>query len=122
MRRLIVALAAACLLALPPSAPAVFGDQEIPVFRVTPSTNQAGAHPEVSLFFRFCNRGLDIVDVSNTAPMVVTTAAPHGITASFTSVRILGVEGTTAANGDWSLNLSGSNVISPTASPCLKRK
>lgn len=116
MRKLIPAVLAACLLVVPAKALAAFGDQEIPVFRVTPSTKQAGAHPQVSLFFRFCDRGLDIVDVSNTSPIVVTTAQPHGIGSStFTSVRILGVEGTTAANGDWNLNLSApSNVINPT--------
>ena len=116
MRRVVLGIVVACLLVLPAPALAAFGDQEIPVFRVTPSTKQAGAHPEVSLFFRFCDRGLDIVDVTNTSPIVVTTAEPHGINSTtFTSVRILGVEGTTAANGDWNLNLSApSNVINPT--------
>jgi hypothetical protein len=115
-RRLVTAIVAACSLVVPTTALAAFGDQEIPVFRVQPSTTQAGGHPNVSLFFRFCNRGPDIVDVTNTSPIVVTTATPHGIGTGFTSVRVLGVEGTTAANGDWNLNLTGSNanVISPT--------
>ena len=111
--RAVVALVAAACLALPAKAPAVFGDQEIPEFRVVPSTTQAGGHPNVDLFFRFCNRGPDIVDVTNTSPIVVTTATPHGISPNaFSSVRILGVEGTTAANGDWFLG--SSNVISTT--------
>ena len=111
--RAVVALVAAACLALPAKAPAVFGDQEIPEFRVVPSTTQAGGHPNVDLFFRFCNRGPDIVDVTNTSPIVVTTATPHGISPNaFSSVRILGVEGTTAANGDWFFG--SSNVISTT--------
>jgi hypothetical protein len=113
----LIGLVAAVALVLPASAPAVFGDQEIPVFRVVPSTTQAGGHPDVDLLFRFCSRGPEIVDVSDTAPIVVTTATPHGINPSTrTSVRVLGVQGITGANGDWNVNPAGSptNVISPT--------
>jgi hypothetical protein len=111
--RVVIALVAAASLAAPVKALAAFGDEEIPVFRVVPSTTQAGGHPNVSLFFRFCNRGIDVVDASNTSPIVITTAEDHNITPNvFTSVRILGVKGNTAANGDWNLNLFGpSNVI-----------
>jgi hypothetical protein len=113
--RIALAVLAAGLVAMPVKAFAAFGDIEIPVFRVTPSTTQAGAHPNVNLFFRFCNRGIDIVDVTNTSPIVVKTATPHNINpTSFTSVRVLGVHGTTAANGDWNLNLPVTNVISAT--------
>jgi hypothetical protein len=114
MRKAMLALAVAILLLVPVKALAAFGDQEIPVFRVGVSDKQAGGHPNVTLLFRFCNRGLDIEDVSNTSPIVVTTATPHGIGTGFTSVRIQGVEGTTAANGDWNLNLASSNVINAT--------
>jgi hypothetical protein len=116
IRRMVIAAVALASLALPVRAFAAFGDLEIPVFRVEPSTKQAGAHPRVDLFFRFCDRGLDIVDVSDTSPIVVTTAGAHGINpTAFTSVRVLGVKGTTAANGDWNLNASGANnVVSPT--------
>ena len=110
------ALATVASLAVPVKAFAAFGDLEIPAFRVEPSTTQAGGHPDVRLFFRFCNRGIDVVDASNTSPIVITTAQPHNINpTTFTSVRILGVKGNTAANGDWNLNLFGpTNVVSPT--------
>ena len=110
-------MAAAVALALPVRALAAFGDLEIPVFRVEPSTKQAGGHPDVDLFFRFCDRGVRIADVSNTSPIVITTATPHGISPGVrTSVRVLGVHGTTAANGDWYVNNLGSptNVINAT--------
>jgi hypothetical protein len=114
VRRLLGFALAVGSLALPPTALGAFGDQEIPVFRVEPSTTQAGGHPRVNLFFRFCNRGIDIVNVTEGSPAVVTTAVPHGIGSPQTRVRILGVEGVSGVNGDWLLNVSGSSVVSPT--------
>jgi hypothetical protein len=44
-----------------------------------------------------------ITNASNTTPITITTAAPHGITAPGTLVEITGVLGNTAANGQWAV-------------------
>ncbi len=72
---------------------------------VTPPT-QAGGNPDVALFMRFCNQGLEIASVAPSAdPQLgvydVTTVSPHGVIPAYTMVRVRGVESIPAANGIW---------------------
>ena len=76
---------------------------EITEFRMAPSTTQAGANPNVSLFSRFCGPGLAITDVQP-APTAgrfrITTATPHGVQ-PFNFVKIRGVRTVADVNGLW---------------------
>jgi hypothetical protein len=50
----------------------------------------------------------DITNVSSSGPIVITTALPHGLTTG-ARVRIAGVLGNTAANGNFNITVTGSN-------------
>ena len=69
------------------------------------TTEQAGAHPDVSMLFRFCGDGPKIIAATNTAPIVITTESPVDL---LTGGRREGIiryaEGNTAVNGQWGID------------------
>src|SRR4051794_19427915 len=71
--------------------------QEIHEFYVHPSTTQAGAHPDVHLYFRFCNTAPHVINATNTPTIVITTLEPHGLTNNAT-IMVRGVGGNLNAN------------------------
>src|SRR5262249_35822372 len=54
---------------------------------------------------------LGITSLSNTTPIVVTTASPHGLSGS-EIIYITGALGNTGANGFWSILVTGANTFS----------
>ncbi len=52
-----------------------------------------------------------ISDASNKAPIVITTAGPHKLTTDMRA-HITGVQGNTAANGTWTINVIDANKFS----------
>lgn len=73
------------------------GSAEVNELYVHPSTTQAGGHPDVHLFFRFCDPIPHIINATNTSPIVITTLEPHGL-ADNASISVRGVWGNLAAN------------------------
>jgi hypothetical protein len=82
-------------------------NQKVQDFSILRSTTQAGAHPVVDIRMRFCNDGVEIVDAGAAdplasdvgAPIRIRTAAPHGVTSNGVPLRVIYVDGNTAANG-----------------------
>jgi hypothetical protein len=119
--RLLKKLLLACLALalLPATALAVESPIEITNFDVTryapgspvtapptpggPEYTQAGGHPNTNIYMQFCGGGFQIANATNTSPVVITTAEPHGIppgTLEFNQVaRVIGVNGNLGANG-----------------------
>src|SRR5262245_57752378 len=97
LRRLLILITLVGALALPAVAQAAPGDAEVNEFYVHPSTTQAGGHPDVHLFFRFCNAIPHVVGATNTNPIVITTDEPHGL-ATNDEITVRGVFGNLAAN------------------------
>jgi len=57
-------------------------------------------------------RVLDISNASNTSPITITTATPHGLSNDAShSVSISGVSGNAAANGTWAIAITGANTF-----------
>jgi hypothetical protein len=75
------------------------GSAEVNELYVHPSTTQAGGHPDVHLFFRFCDPIPHIIGATNPtgAPVHITTLEPHGL-AEDATIMVRGVRGNTAAN------------------------
>jgi len=72
----------------------------------TPEYTQAGGHPNTNIYMEFCGPGVEIVDATNTSPVIVTTRVPHGIPPgsppSFSEgARVIGVNGNLGANGTY---------------------
>jgi hypothetical protein len=99
-RQFLIAAALVATLALPATVLAQqvpTGSAEIHELYVHPSTTQAGGHPDVHLFFRFCDAIPHVADASNTTPIVITTLEAHGLqTGDVVAVR--GIAGNLAAN------------------------
>jgi hypothetical protein len=80
-----------------------------------PEYTQAGGHPNTNIYMQFCSGGLDITNVSNSSPVVVTTAEPHGVpigTANFSNTaRVIGVNGNLRANGAFFWRATTANQI-----------
>src|SRR2546422_2378881 len=94
-------------------APPPQGSAEIHELYVHPSDTQAGGHPDGHLFFRFCDALPHVVNATNTSPIVITTAEPHGLS-SFDRITVRGVRGNLGAN-----QIAGQSaqaiVLSPTS-------
>jgi hypothetical protein len=90
-----------------------FGAAEVNELYVHPDTTQAGGHPNVHLFFRFCDPIPHVVDASNTSPIVITTLEPHGF-ANGEPVMVRGVAGNLAANAGYQGDVVAANVTSNT--------
>ena len=97
LRRLLIFTALVGALALPVAAQAVPGDGEVNELYVHPSTTQAGGHPDVHLFFRFCSAIPHVTNATNSTPIVITTAEPHGLVTGDT-IAVRGIAGNLAAN------------------------
>jgi len=54
--------------------------------------------------------GLRIVRATSASPIVITTVTPHGRTTG-QIVSIAGAEGNTAANGVWTVTVTGDNTL-----------
>src|SRR3954447_13246152 len=105
-----LAFAAACTLPATVAAQVVpQGAAEVNELYVHPSTTQAGGHPDVHLYFRFCNAIPHVVNATNTNPIVITTAEPHGL-ATNDEITVRGVAGNLAAN----IDQGQADVLSPT--------
>jgi hypothetical protein len=99
-KSLLITAALIATLALPGTVVAQqgpVGSAEVNELYLHPSTTQAGGHPDVHLFFRFCDPVPHIVDATNTSPIQITTLEPHGF-AENASIMVRGVRGNTAAN------------------------
>src|SRR5689334_2944254 len=100
LKSVLIVLAAIAALALPATVAAQqapSGSAEIHELYVHPSTTQAGGHPDVHLFFRFCDPIPHVIDATNATPIVITTLEPHGLLTG-DSVAVRGVEGNLNAN------------------------
>jgi hypothetical protein len=101
LKPFLIAAAVIAILALPATVAAQqappSGSQEVNEFYLHPSTTQAGGHPDVHLYFRFCSQIPHIIDATNTSPIVITTLEPHGLTDG-ASIIVRGVRGNVAAN------------------------
>ena len=98
--KFLIAAALIVMLAVPGTVvaqQAPLGAAEVNEFYLHPSTTQAGGHPDVHLFFRFCDPIPHIVNATNTTPIVITTLEPHGI-AEGAPITVRGVRGNNAAN------------------------
>ncbi len=76
------------------------GAAEVNELYVHPSTTQAGGHPDVHLFFRFCKSIPHVIDATNAPagqPIVITTRVPHGLQ-NLEPITVRGVRGNLAAN------------------------
>src|SRR5262245_2328044 len=109
LRRLLILITLVGALALPAVAQAAPGDAEVNEFYVHPSTTQAGGHPDVHLYFRFCNAAPHVVTATNPDPIVITTDVAHGLTTN-DEIAVRGVIGNTAAN----IDQGQAEVLSPT--------
>jgi hypothetical protein len=82
---------------------APIGSAEVHEFYMHPSTTQAGGHPDLHLFFRFCDPLPHVIDATNAppgSPIVITTLEPHGIpnAPAGTQVTTRGIAGNLNAN------------------------
>jgi hypothetical protein len=72
---------------------------------LTRTTDQAGAHPDVNMLFRFCADGPAITEATNTAPIVITTESPVTVINDVSRVGIIRyAQGNTAVNGEWPIS------------------
>jgi hypothetical protein len=95
-------LCALLLGVLVPAAGAHGGLMEVPQFEMIPSTTQAGAHPNMEIYMRFCHPGLlQVTNATNTSPIEITTAQDHNLISGSQPVVIQRVKGNTAANIVW---------------------
>ena len=60
---------------------------------------QAGAHPDTSIYFAFCDQGVTIASADNTTPIRITLSTPVPGLTTAANVVIRGAEGNTAING-----------------------
>jgi hypothetical protein len=73
-------------------------------------TAGSGATSGPSATMTHAATALNITAASNASPIQITTEAPHGLTTN-DAVRIAGVSGNTAANGDWNITYVGVNTF-----------
>jgi hypothetical protein len=100
VRRLLIFIALTAVLAVPATVlaqEAPQGSAEVNEFYLHPSTTQAGGHPDMHLFFRFCDPIPHVVNATNTSPVVITTLEPHGL-ATGDVITVRGIRGNLAAN------------------------
>ena len=96
----LIAIAVIAALAVPATVAAQqvpLGAEQISELYVHPSTTQAGAHPDVHLYFRFCDPAPHVIAATNTTPIHITTLEPHNL-ANNAIVMVRGVGGNLAAN------------------------
>lgn len=89
-----------------------YGPFAVGTFHVANPTSSAGYSNVEALTIGPKNIvGGTVTGASNTGPIVITTASPHGLSGSEV-VKIAGVLGNTAANGFWSLNVLSTTTFS----------
>ena len=117
-----VVLVIAAVMALATGAAADPGTQNITIhdLRVSQSDTQAGAHPKVGIFFRFCGPGIPVLTATKDTPasnVVLTLGGDPGPTPSPRRVAtVRGAEGNTSINGqfDWDPGTLGQVVLQNT--------
>lgn len=98
------------------STSTIYGPYDVGTYHVSNPTSQAGYSNTESLTIGPSNYvGTAITAASNTAPIVITTSAAHGLAGTET-VYIEGVLGNLAANGFWNISVLTTTTFSLTGS------